>query len=311
MDENQSLDDDQIRALEFLNALTSQDGVSHATASDFEGREVTWTRMDVEDLLQDLCDVGYAEKSGRLAGGWRCTRRGRQKVRQLRNSRSSGPERQEHVIRWVLGAVIDHRPVERDDCDVHEEGWSPVTPGERGWALRGLEKLGAVSVTRALGAGMVRVDPREGAEDLLVDSGRSLLDRLHAVEGGPMVHNDNRVGIQTREFYNNGAVATADHATLNVTITNAERQQIAASAAQALAALEDAPIEPERLAPVFDAITGIEEEVNRPEAARGTLRSLGEDLRSAWAGVLGAALGEVSVDGASSAVASLLRWVGA
>ena len=311
MNENTALDDDQIRALEILHEITSQAEDTYATGHDFEERQPDWTAMDVQDLLGDLCDSGYAEPSGTLAGGWRCTRRGRQVMRSVRESRIKGPERQERVLQWMLHAVIDHRAANRDDCEVHEEGWPPVTSAERAWALRGLEKLKAARLATAMGGEIVRVDPTPQASDLLVECDRSLLERLRATEGVPTVHNDNRVGLQAHEFHNNGAVSTGDHATMNVTITHAERQQITAAAARARADLQDAPADSDAMAPVLTAVDRIEEEAKRPEATRGTLAAIGRELRTAWTGAVGGAMGDASVGGAAATVTGLLQLIGA
>lgn len=102
---------------------------------------------------------------------------------------------------------------------------------------------------------------------------------------------DNRVGIQTETFTNQGAVQTGDHAVQQVTITNDQRSLVLQHLTRIRETLTDEDLEPGVVDAVTEAVDNFEDAVQNGDPDPSILRQLREQALGAAAAAVGTEAG--------------------
>ena len=236
-------------------------------------------------------DLVVADES--IAGGWRPTPEGSRIAAGLQSSLEEGQLRLEHTMRTILANLkAAGGEAKRDDWmswELHEDGRTPVARDEREQALDLLEELKYTKSLNALQASHVRVE--------ITSRGRTALMRPDALltsglfDHGQATNVDQRIGIQTQTFNNDGgAVQTGDHTVQNITITNAQVERITEGIAAPREVLAREDLDEPVRTDVSTAIDELEAATNQ-QAEKGVLHALITKATMAAAGSAGSAAG--------------------
>lgn len=262
-------------------ALTAEQMVSsHQIAS-----ELQWSQNDVVGCLGELQDAGLAKPGRSVAGGWRTTRTGDQRVKELRVSRAEGRERYEHTMRQILRVAVekndgDFLANDWEAWELHEPDLSPVTRSERNTAMDALEALKCIKSMHANGAPHVRSEVTAKGRMVLGRSDVSLADEVF---GSPAstTNYDQRVGIQTGSMTNQGGIQTGDGSVMNVSITNDQRTAVSHHLDQIREVLADQTLPADVTGPVTRTVEELETVVSEEAPQPSRLRDLQQQALNA------------------------------
>ncbi|MEE1651376.1 hypothetical protein V1260_11345 [Brachybacterium sp. J144] len=289
-----------------LAEMTASDPASYA-AHQALARFLDLTERDALFQLGKLREADLVVSSGRMSGGWRPTPEGRRIAAGLRASLEEGPLRLEHTMRAILAELkAAGGEATRDDWlswDLHDDALTPVLVEEREQALDLLEEAKYITTLNALQASHLRVEITSRGRTALMRPEAMLFDSLFP--HGPTTNVDQRVGIQTQSFHNNGgAVQTGDHSAQYITITNTQIERVTESIAATRAVLAHEDLDELVRSEVSAVVDELEVAANQ-KAEVGVLHTLITKATMAAAGAAGTAAGGAVIQSLAAIGAAL------
>lgn len=266
------------------------------------------TERDALYELNKLRTADLAVPNDRASGGWRPTPEGARIAAGLQASLEDGELRLEHTMRTILANIkLAGGDVTRDDWtswDLHEEGRAPVSVDDREHALDLLREAEYVKSLNALQASHLRVEVTSRGRARLGRPGDTLMGGMF--DHGQTTTFDQRVGIQAETFHNNGgAVQTGDHTVQNITITNAQAEQVHGAITATRQALAQGGLDADVRIEVSAVVDEIEAAAAQ-HAETGVLAQLITKATMAAAGSAGSATGGALIQSLASIGAAVL-----
>lgn len=224
--------DEEYKLLEGLAKAVGESPGDDATqdyaSTQSVGKELGLGQHDVQEHTRGLEARGLIRGSGRVSGGHQPTALARTILRELQQSRASGPDRYEHTAREILHRMSgEGRDVTWDEVvswDLHEPGLPEVGERERETCMEALEKLGYIKGVHSAQQRFVRNRLEAKGELALGRPGVSLVDGLFDVSSVTNV--DQRSGVHGSLYNHGGAVQIGNHNTQYVTINEDQRRQV-------------------------------------------------------------------------------------
>lgn len=297
MDDDRIPDPDTRRVLHELHRQSAD----LASADEWVARTAIATELELADYdtnehLVALKNADLAKDSGRMSGGWRPTNAGRRLAEHLQTSRASGRERYEYTMREILRRAVEDEDGDftRDEWeawDLHEAGLPQVTLRERETAMDALEQQECITSIHAHGANHVRCEVTAKGRMVPGRPDVSLTDALFGQRPSPTTY-DQRVGIQTETFTNQGGVQTGDHTVQHVIITNDQRNLVIQHLDQVRKVLADPTLPTEVVDTVEESVNAIETAMDADEPRPTELRQLRDTALAAAVTAVGTEAGK-------------------
>lgn len=274
-----------------LAELTAESPHHYAASRELEDAS-NMTEQDVRYQLSKLRESDLVVAGESMAGGWRPTPEGTRIAAGLQASLDNGQLRLEHTMRTILAKLTAAGgQATRNawmDWDLHEEGRAPVPFDDRVQALDLLEE-GRFTTSMNGQAPHLRVRITSRGQAVLARHDVLLTGAMF--EHGQTTNVDQRIGIQTQTFHNDGgAVQTGDHAVQNITITNSQVERINDGIAATRVALAREDLDEHVRTEVSAAVDELEAAAAQ-QAEQGVLHALFTKATMAAAGAAGSAAG--------------------